>query len=474
MPGLRLSLGTVAAAAWHSRWLVLATAIAISAGAAFVSVSVRRWAHYETNAYDLAFFDQIAWNTSQGRLFATSFVNYNFAGQHLEPILLAFAPAYWLGAGPPFLMVSQAMVVAASGLALFAFARQMGLAPAVAVSAGVAWFANPFLVRAMGFDFHPEVMAAGPLFASVLAAAKGRGRLSVAFALSVLVFKEDTVFMVLAASGFMWRQGLQREAKLSAITAMAYAAIAVLIVMPVIRQGHPSDLVDRYGYFLPGSAGSGLVVDTLLAPWRVARVVLDPSQLATVLVFLACVPLVVVRARHVLWLAPGLALALLSSHEPQRSLELHYAAELAPVAIVLAVEAATRVQGRMTDASLAALFAIPAVVATAWLAPPRSLVGEAPSPQHRAAIAEALALVPTDASVSVSAQSGLLPRLSQRHRADEFPANYTGADWVLVDRYGFRSSQSLDAGFDHKLERVRSSTDLVYSKDGVELFGRQR
>lgn len=471
---MRVGLGALASTAWRSRWLVMAATVAVVAGAAFISISIRRWSQYETNAYDLAFFDQITWNTSQGRLFATSFVNYNFAGQHLEPILIAYAPAYWLGAGPQFLMVSQAVVVAVSGIVLFGFARRMELSPAVALAAVVAWFANPFLVRAMGFDFHPEVMAAAPLFVSVLAAASGRGRLAVGFALSMLLFKEDTVFMVLAASGFMWRRGLHREAKVSAVVAVAYAAIAVLVLMPILRHGQSSDLVDRYGYFLPGHGGSTFALDLLFAPWRVGRVLLGPSQVATVFVFLATVPLVLGRPRHLAWLVPGLALALLSAHPPQRALELHYAAELAPVAVVLAVESAAVMRGRIGQGALAALFAIPALIAMAWLARPGTLSGDAPTEQHRMALAEALALIPDDASVTVSAQSGLLPRLSQRERADEFPANYLGAEWILVDRYGFRSSQSLDYGYDRKFARVRRTAELVYSQDGVELFRRDR
>ncbi len=453
--------------------MALVATLVIVAGAVFIDISVSRWAQFETNSYDLAFFNQIIWNTSQGRLFATSFLSYNFAGQHLEPILLAYAPAYWLGAGGQLLMVSQAVVVSASGVALFAFARRLSLAPAVAVAALAAWFANPFLLRAMGFDFHPEVMAAAPFFVSVWATSSGCNRLSVVAALSMLLFKEDTVFMVLAASGFMWRRGLNREAKLSAAVALVYAAVAVLVIMPLIRQGQPSDLVDRYGYFLPGSGGSGLFLDTVLAPWRLAGVLFAPSQLATAVVFVLCsCPLVLLRPQHLAWLVPGLVLALLSLHHPQRALELHYAAELVPVALVLAIEAAASLKVRLPAPALAGLFIAPAVIGTSVLAPPGSLVGDSPSEQHVAAVVEALALIPADASVTVSAQSGLLPRLAHRTRADEFPANYQQADWILVDRYGFRSSQSLDAGFDRKLDDVRMTTELIYSHDGVELYRR--
>ena len=45
-------------------------------------------------AYDLGFFDQIVWNTAHGRWFATSFLKYNFAGEHMEPVLLLYAAVY--------------------------------------------------------------------------------------------------------------------------------------------------------------------------------------------------------------------------------------------------------------------------------------------------------------------------------------------------------------------------------------------
>ena len=64
-----------------------------------------------------------------GGWFETSFVPYNFAGQHFEPILLVFVPAYWLGAGPYFLTVSQAGRRSAAAIPLYFFARALTMSP---------------------------------------------------------------------------------------------------------------------------------------------------------------------------------------------------------------------------------------------------------------------------------------------------------------------------------------------------------
>src|SRR6476661_2020762 len=98
---LRLRLEPLGATRLLARhWgLVLAAVMALVAGSVMIDATLGRHAAYQSNAYDLGFFNQIIWNTSQGRFFETSFVKYNFLGQHFDPVLLVFAALYRLGAG---------------------------------------------------------------------------------------------------------------------------------------------------------------------------------------------------------------------------------------------------------------------------------------------------------------------------------------------------------------------------------------
>ncbi len=470
MSRLRFRLGALGQSRQEAAWFggsLCAIAIAM---AAFIRVAMVRWDSFETNSFDLAFFDQIIFNTSRGRLFDTSFVSYNFAGQHLEPILLAFVPAYWFGAGPLSLMLTQAVVGAVAAVPLYFFARRLGLHAAIALAAVVAYLANPYLHRAMAFDFHPEVMVALPAFASAWAIVAGRKRLAVVTALSVLLFKEDAVFVAVALAGLMWMEGLKSQAKLTALVSIVYAAVAVLVIMPLVREGQSSDLVERFGYLLPSHS----LGDVLLVPFRATKVLLDPSQLWTVVLFVGATSLVSLRRPWLLVaLLPGLALALLSAHPQQRHLEFHYAAELLPVVIIAGLIAAVPLRERVGSGVVAALIVLPTLAGLIILNPLADAHGDPPSEQHKVAVLNALALVPDAETLEVSAQSGLLPRLSQRESAHEFPGNAETAEWIVVDRYGFRSSQSLAAGFDERLAVVRRTAELVYSEDGVEVFRRQ-
>jgi uncharacterized membrane protein len=440
----------------------------------WIAVGLVRWERLQVGAFDFAFFDQVVWNTAHGRFFETTFVPYSFAGQHTQPVLLLFAGAYRLGAGPLSLLVVQAVVCALAAVPLFEAARRMRLPILVAAAAALAYLVNPYLHRALAFDFHPETMVALPAFGALWAFAAGRRTLGVAVALSALLFKEDAVFVVLALAVAAWSLDARREASALAAGAVAWAVLTVFVLMPLMREGEPSDLVERYGAVLGGHEGIDGLVWFATHPVDVLRVTLAPERLATLGTFvLASGPWLLLAPLHAVALLPGLALGLLSSHGAQQELALHYGVQLVPVAAIAGLFGARRLLRRLPGdtpaGALAAAMLVLAAVALPLVGPPSPLgASDGPSEAHRAAVARAVALVPE--SAAVSAQSSLAARVAHRERLWEFPGPWEHADMVLVDRYGFRSSQSLDAGFDAELEEVRARGRLVFEEDGVMLY----
>ncbi|MEZ4552325.1 MAG: DUF2079 domain-containing protein [Dehalococcoidia bacterium] len=444
----------------------------------WVTESLRRWNDFETNAFDLAFFDQIIWNTAHGRWFETTFVPYNFAGQHFEPVLLLFAGAYRLGAGPPFLMATQVVVVGLAVPLLFEAGRSLGVRPAVAAAIAVAFLVSPYVHRAMQFDFHPETMTAAPAFGSLWALGAGRPRLAAGLALSALLFKEDAVFIVVALAAVMAWRGHRRLAIGTAVMAVVWTAVLLAVLMPWWRGGAPGDLGERYADVTGGNDGAAAVAWMVTHPVDVARSMLQLEHLWTATLFVATSGLAMLAAPlTLLLLVPGLGLAVLSTHPPQSALELHYAAEVAVVAAMGVVIGARRLSERAPSGVgagvVAAVVLVPAAagfLATSPASPLTTAGGARPTAEHRAAVIGALALVPD--GEAVAAQSGLTSRLSQREAVDEFPGRWESASWVVVDAYGFRTTQSIGAGFDEALARVRAEWERVYQRDGVEVFRR--
>ena len=401
-------------------------------------------------------------------------MEYNFFGQHVEPALLLFVPAYWLGAGPLFLMAAQNVIAVSAAVPLFYAARRWGVAQWGALALAAAFLANPYLHRQLDFDFHTEVMIALPAFAAAWAISAGRPRLAVGLALSTLLLKEDAALVALALGALLWWRGCRRPGLVVAGVAVTYAVVAVLVIMPLARDGAPSDIVERYGYLVDTQSQANLLPDLLKQPWVIPQQLLKPEQLWTAALLLAIsAPLAVLRPWTLLLVAPAMGLALLATHPAQKALELHYSAGIIPIAVLANMAGLARVSGArrrlLPGATLAA-----ALVGFVFLSPiaPWNAEGTPPTEKHRAAVAEALALVPGDEEVSVSAQSGLLSRLSQRRDAFEFPNRAEEADWIVVDQYGFRSSQSLDAGFDAELGELTQTHQRVFDKDGVQVFRR--
>ncbi len=448
----------------------LVAAAAALSGVYWSTVAMGRWRNFEAGAFDLGLFDQLLWNTAHGRIFETTFLEYNYLGEHFPPVLLLLAPAYHLGAGPAFLLAVQAVGASAAAVLLFEAARTLRLPLPVALAATLAYLVNPYLHGALLYDFHPETLVVLPASAAIWAAAAGRHRWALAATLSVLLFKEDAVFVALALAGVMWALGGRREAAMAVGGCVVYAVVVIFVLMPFVRDGHPQELTDRYPALFGGRTGLEGLAWLASHPVDLVREVFSGAHVRVMAVFVAASALVGLAApRGLLLLLPALLVPVLSSHYQQAVLHLHYAVELVPLALVAVLLGARRLSG-LPPSVVAAAVLLPAIVGAVLLSPVGSRADNGLPETRRAAVMEALALVPEDASVA--AQSGLAPDLAQRVVITEFPGGWEHADWVVVDLHGFRTDPVVQAGYEDALEALRERYVEVYDRDGVQVFRR--
>ncbi|HEX6029893.1 MAG TPA: DUF2079 domain-containing protein [Tepidiformaceae bacterium] len=452
---------------------VTVTCVAIT-GAVFVGVALGQWRDYQNNAFDLAIFDQLLWNTAQGDVFKSSFVPYGqYMGQHFSPVLFVLVPFYWLGAGAVFLTVLQGVVAAAAAVPLYFAARRWVRSEALAAALAGAYLLNPYLHRAVAFDFHPETMVALPAFACAWAASERRFNLAFALGASVLLFKDDSAYVAVALAALIGWSGGRRQGLALAVLAVASFLAVNFAVMPLLRGGYEGDYVPRYDALAPGARTvPDLVLGLATHPWRLLVELGRPGVLWTMSLFVLSAPLMLARPAWLLALIPGVWLAVLSSHPPQHSLELHYAAQLAPLAVIGAMLGAGALRDRVDQRLLSAAAVVPAVIAFAALSPisPFHDRPGRPTDEHRAALTEAVAIVPSH--VRVSAQTSIVPRLAHRRTVKEFPGGVSNAEWVVIDRYGALSGISVEWGYWPILDYVREQWDLVFDRDGVQVFRR--
>lgn len=438
----------------------------------FSKSALERWDNFTSSAYDLAILDQLAWNTARGDWFHSTFASYMFLGEHMQPVLVLWAAVYKVfDVGPPFLIVSQAVGAALAAPLLYCAVRRFGLGAPLSVVASFAYILNPYLHRAVNYDFHPEVLLVLFVFGSAWAIAASRYWLAVLLALCVVAFKEDTVAVAVALAALMWWHGGRKPAAITAGVAIVWTVFVIVFLMPYIRHGVPSEIVSRYGYLAGTKNQADFLPEALLHPWRVFEHLLAPAQIWTLFLFTAAsAPLAIFRPKLLPFIFPNVAIAVLSTHRPQHLLELQYAVEAVPLAVLFSALGAKYLADRVRWEVVAVAIAVPALAGYIGLSPFSPTAAGVPkvSDEHRAALG-AVALIPDGRYISVSAQSALAPRVAHRKNIWEFPRNALRANWVMLDQQGIISPDSAP-DFASVAKQVAATFDLVYDRDGVQVY----
>jgi uncharacterized membrane protein len=453
------------------------------AWAVFAWALVAQHRAHNSNAFDLGFFDQIIWNTSQGRWFQTSFVDYNFLGQHMEPVLLLFAGLYRIHPSVEIPLLVQATVVAWAAVPLFVVARHLLASATAALLVAGAYLLAPHLHGAVLFDFHPEVMGAAGIYGALALLAVGRPGWAMSSFATIFLLKEDAALAGIGFAVVVWMLGYRRTAVALFAGSFLYLTLIAGVLMPAIRGG-PGDLQARYGYL--GENSRTVATTAIRHPELVVKQLAGQPQreaLGYILTTTALLPLATPAA---LAAAPLLVANLLSTHPAQHDLTRHYPAlsfALQIVATVIGIRGlprsrhASRLHFQLSTDQVTIVLAglVFVTSAIAWsigspLGPRNFDADRYQRTAHDRAVDRVIEAVPRD--VSVSAQSGLLPHLSQRRDVWEFP-RLERADYVIVDRNAWRSSQANDAGFERMLNSLPALGYCpVLSDDGVTLYRR--
>ncbi len=111
--------------------------------AAFAALAISKHLALNSHAFDLAVFDQVLWNTAQGRPFASSIMDTvtNLLGNHFSPIILALTPLGWVGDARGLLVI-QALTLTGASIPIYLIARDR-FGPQIALLWGAAYLIYP-------------------------------------------------------------------------------------------------------------------------------------------------------------------------------------------------------------------------------------------------------------------------------------------------------------------------------------------
>jgi uncharacterized membrane protein len=437
----------------------------------FAVLAAQEHRAFETGRFDLGNMVQAVWSTAHGRPLDVTELDggqINRLGAHVDPILAAFAPLWWLWPSPTMLLVVQAVVIALGALPVFWLARKhLGSARLGTLFAFVYLLYAP--VQWLPLDeFHPVALACPMLAFAVWYLDEERLWAALPF-LALAVLTKEELPLVVAGLGIWYAlaRGQRVAGAVLTIGGVALGAFYLGVVIPHFREGAAPAFYDRYDAV--GGSPLGIVETAFTDPLVLIRAVTEGRDLTYL--FQLSLPLVGLFLAAPLLLLPALpelAANLLSEVPTQTSIEFHYTAPIAPFLVTAAVLGAARAP-RLVPLVLATSLAGAVFLGPLWageLRPDR--VSE-----HDRVAQRAVELIPADAAVSST--NGLGAHLSARRRIFSFPV-IEEAEWVAVDlrRASYLDRRSAPSTAAVPLARLRQSGawETVLEDDGIFVLRR--
>lgn len=460
--------------------IVLAGCVVVGTG--FSLVAALRHLAFGSNRFDLGNMTQAVWSTAHGRpLEMTTATGEQVVrlAFHVEPILVLFAPLWWVWPSPLMLTTIQGTLLAAGAVPVFWLGRkhlQSELSAACFAFAYLLYL--PVQYNALN-DFHAVKLAIPFLLFAVWYADENRAFPFVVFCVLAAATKEEIPLAVAClALWFTRRQGRWALGGVVAAGAVAWTATALFVVIPHFSPSSESPFYGRYANV--GGSPSAAVATAASDPIRVLLEATEPRDRVYVAALFA--PFVGVWAAAPALLLPALpdlGLNLLSSFWSQTSIRYQYVAGIVPFIVAASVLGAARLERRFRLLPVAVLVWVCSLMIALG---PHALwrdYAQRSLANHPRTIAArtALALIPPDAPVSASNRLGA--QLSERKSIYGFPV-VREASWIVVDE---RDSWMALAGerndppaYRTELARIRRSPAwrTVFSESGFVVFRRVR
>jgi uncharacterized membrane protein len=463
--------------------MLLAGAIAAYA-AGFAALSSLRHEAFITGRFDLGNMVQAVWSTAHGdplRMTSLHGDQISRLAAHVDPILVLFAPLWWIWPSPHLLLAVQAVVIALGAVPVFLLARKHLSSPRAALGFALAYLLYPATGWLALNEFHPVALATPLLLFAFWYLDEERLLPFALFALAASACKEE-IALVVAGFG-IWYAVAHRHWVTGAAIALVggvWAALAIGVVIPHYNAGAESDFYGRYSE-VGGSAG-GILETAFTHPLRIVEAALSDRDLHYLLDLVAPLAALCLLAPLVLVAAlPELAINLLSSTTTQTSIHFHYTAGLIPPLMIGAIFGAKRlsrwtfpVAAAIVLAALAGNYRLGPI--PGWRHVPGGQTFQATAGRvtaHDRIAQRALQLIP--GGVVVSATNTLGAHLSARRRVLSFPY-LEDSKWIAADEtqpgYADRYAPIPTAT---QLAALRRSSEwqLVFEEDGILVFRRR-
>jgi uncharacterized membrane protein len=440
-----------------------------------MTLSVLRHESYHSFGFDLGLFNQVFWNTTQGRPFESTMsqalpVPHSLLGDHFSPVFLLLMPFYFVFPHPETLLVIQTLALAFGAWPVYLLAR-LKLPAGYAPLWVLAYFLAVPLAYINLFDFHDVAFSVAPLGFALYFLERGRRGLFLLSLLFTFLVKEE---MGLIGAGFGayillgkrdWNLGL------GVLVGSLLAFVALIqVVIPFFAGGRSYPYIaERYAQV--GGSARGILITLVTDPLRIARALLQPKKVFFVIgIFGSTLGLSALGGWAALLLLPTLGYLLLSNYELQYSFTSQYSAPLIPLVVGTAILALARLPESARRPVMATVVVSSLVFSWAFGDLPFSRKFDpsqfSTQPRYADFVRQLVRIAP---DAKVSAENGFPSHLSERRYIYDYGfEGVQDAEWVVLDYEGTNYNLT---GFQAQVASVASAGyDEVASGYGLALL----
>src|SRR5450631_169012 len=304
----------------------------------YITLAVLRHESYHSFGFDLGLFNQVFWNTTQGRLFESTMsqalpIPHSLLGDHFSPVFLLLMPFYFAFPHPETLLVLQTLALAIGAWPVYLLAK-LKLPAGYAPLWVLAYLLFVPLAYVNLYDFHEVAFSVAPLGFALYFLERGRRGWFLISLLFTFLVKEEMALIGIGFGAYVllgkrdWKLGLG----VLAGSLLAFAAV-VQVVIPSFAAGRSYPYI-AIRYSEVGGSPGGILRTLVTDPLRIARALIQPKKIYfLVAIFGPVLGLSALAGWASLMLLPTLGYLLLSNYEPQYSFTSQYSAPLIPLVV---------------------------------------------------------------------------------------------------------------------------------------------
>lgn len=307
--------------------------IIVSAGVFFVlyvgGLTVLRYLNYGTSTYDFGIFSQMFYQMKETFLPNTTCERNGMLSHfavHLSPIYYLLLPVYWIFPSPICLQLAQAVVVASGIIPLYLLARHFSLSEKISAIVCVVYALYPALAGSCFYDIHENMFLTPLLLWMFYFSEKQKWHFMYLFAFLVCLVKEDAPIYVACFALFLL---FSRKKALHGSILFAGAVVYFCAAMMILKSFGQGAMINRYDNFIadPNAGLLSMFKTLFFDPAYLVSEIFNQEKLQyilTMLIPLACLPLLSRNLSQFFLLIPFLVVNLMSDYKYQHSVVFQY------------------------------------------------------------------------------------------------------------------------------------------------------